>query len=68
MLTYVFYMFLICSTKVDFDEDTFDDIGFRMILDQILWEIEKSYVQLDKSPIVVFLLTLFVYHVSDPLD
>ena len=51
MLTYVSNMFLICSTKVDFDEDTFDDIGFRMILDQILWEIEKSYVQLDKSPI-----------------
>ena len=31
MLTCVFYMFPICSTKIDLDEDTFDDIGFRMI-------------------------------------
>ena len=30
MLTCVFYMFPMCSTKVDFDEDTFDDIGLRM--------------------------------------
>ena len=31
MLTCVFYMFPICSTQVDFYENTFDDIGFRMI-------------------------------------
>ena len=31
MLTCAFYMFRIGNTKVDFDEDTFDDIGLRMI-------------------------------------
>ena len=31
MLTCAVYMFPIYSTKVDFDEDTFNDIGVRMI-------------------------------------
>ena len=31
MLKCVFYMLPLWSKKVDFYEDTFDDIGFRMI-------------------------------------
>ena len=31
MLTCVVYIFPVYSRNVDFDEDTFNDIGFRMI-------------------------------------